>query len=170
MLMSLVGAGGTGKTTLLRGLKDEMPNFFFTDGFSRPVREVVKKHKLTKEVNQDLISTLMLWATENYIDQDVFSARSLIDVIAYTRLFNGGSTEALEEALEKYKDRILFFYLPIEFEQEDDGIRYQGLQKQEDEALREVMDQFNIPKLTLSGTVVERKNQFFQHLLSFKKA
>lgn len=164
-MFTLVGAHSTGKTTLLKALQQQSWRFegYTSDGFSRPMSLIRKSLNLTAEQEQIAINELTCWAFENYISQRVISTRSPIDAIIYTQYYTPTlNTSSIKELFNKYKDKIEgIFYIPIEFELENDGVRFTDIQGQKDIDL--LMQQFlkdnNLPFITITGSVEERVNQ-----------
>jgi len=104
------------------------------------------------------------------INDLIVSDRSIIDIFVYSRLLE---TETHEQEIvkqflcsdvfkemenEKYD---LTFYLPIEFDLEDDGIRFtdKDFQKKVDKEILYVLQKLRVPYITLSGSVEERKQK-----------
>ena len=166
----VVGSHGVGKTTLLEQVRRVEKGIFVTDAFSRPLSRVVKKHKLSEDCNQDLNNELMMWATDFYLNQNVLSTRSIIDSIAYTRLYlPEKDTSLLEEKLREISSKIEhIFYIPIEFEIENDGVRPQDkeLQKKDDLLLLSIIEEFGLSDRirTISGSRDQRLFTILQYL------
>ena len=49
-MKALIGAHGTGKTTLLQAFTQKHPNFVFSDGSSRPMKAIAERLELTKTI------------------------------------------------------------------------------------------------------------------------
>lgn len=157
----LLGAHGTGKSTLLKAIGDLRPDYYTTDGFSRPIKTVRDQIGLNPVGEQILINELTRWAYENYIPRaNVLAGRSLIDAIVMSNLlYPEINTGHLEATFLLQKDKIdAIFYIPIEFGLEDDGVRMTEKAFQEDvnEAMLTFCSKHNIPIIRLSGSVEER--------------
>lgn len=168
MLNVLVGAHGTGKSTLLRELKGKIP-YYVTDGFSRPISESFKGYgfKDEKDFHQDLINTISEWAWDNYLDQNVISARSLVDVIVYSKyFFPDWSYELVIAKFQESKEKVNFFYIPIEFDLSEDGVRFSDKKQQVEinRLLKLFLEDQRINFITLSGSVEERLVQLKSNL------
>jgi Fe-S cluster assembly ATPase SufC len=62
----LIGSHGTGKTTLLKEVSTRFPDYYVTDGFSRPVIKIGKMLELSNDEKQYAINELSAWAYQNY--------------------------------------------------------------------------------------------------------
>ena len=158
----LLGSHGVGKSTLLKEVQKTIPDYYVTDGFSRPVYKISKMLDFSEYEKQVVINELSAWAYQNYLThRNVISTRSIIDCIIYTQIINPDMdvTEMLE-LFEKTKDQVeKFFYIPIEFGFVHDPDRLnEELQKKIDLLFREFMIN-HIPKdkvVILKGSVEER--------------
>lgn len=159
----LLATHGTGKTTLLESLKNKLPGFYMTDGFSRPVKKIKHLLELNQFNEQIIINEMTCWAFENYIPQNVISTRSPIDAMIYTQYYCPGklqeSLERLKAAFEKDKDKIKgIFYIPIEFEIEDDGVRFIDNKDQKgiDDLMLKFISDNKLKVVTVKGSIEER--------------
>ena len=83
----LIGSHGTGKTTLLKEVSTRFPDYYVTDGFSRPVIKIGKMLELSNDEKQYAINELSAWAYQNYLThKNVISTRSLVDCIIYSAI------------------------------------------------------------------------------------
>lgn len=168
MLNVLVGAHGTGKSTLLQELKGKVP-YYVTDGFSRPIKESFDGYGFQdeKDFQQDVINTISLWAWDNYLNQNVISARSLVDVIVYSKYFYPHwNYNSYIRNFQENKGKVNFFYLPIEFDLIGDGVRFQdkALQVEIDKLLKLFLIEQEINFTSLTGTVSQRLEILKTHL------
>jgi len=158
----LIGSHGVGKTTLLRELRIARPDLYITDGFSRPVRGLKKELKLTDYQEHLLINNLTRWNWINNINSPIYtSTRSIIDSVVYSEAlkYKTLSEDYLQTFVQHRDDtKINYFYIPIEFELEDDGIRFidKEFQHEVDVLIKRFLKDYNIPFKTLKGTVEER--------------
>jgi hypothetical protein len=98
-----------------------------------------------------------LWKDSFIIDRTVF------DILAYSQwLYN---YKELKKRVIKYLGNFPYhkvIYIPIEFELEDDWIRFEDkeYQKEIDKRILNLLKEFNIPYKTISWTLQERINLF----------
>ena len=166
----LVGSHGTGKTTLLKEVSTRFPDYYVTDGFSRPVIKIGKMLELSNNEKQYVINELSAWAYENYLKhKNVISTRSLVDCIIYSQILTPNvDIENLIVLFEETKDQVeYFFYIPIEFDFIDDPDRLSAeLQIKIDGIIQKFIKEY-IPEekvITLTGTVEERLEQISKYL------
>jgi len=158
----LCGSHSTGKSTLLEHLNKIDKNIYTSDGFSRPVKLAKSKLKFDNLSEQIIINELTEWAFLNYLDKNVFTARSPIDAIVYSNLlFPDLDTTSLKETLYENLDKVEnIFYIPIEFEIQNDGVRFidPDFQQQVDLAIQDFLLEDKIAKkvIILQGTIQER--------------
>ena len=160
-MICLVGAHGTGKSTLLNELKKVTNNYYITDGFGRPLNEIKNLLNLDNRDIQIIVNTITKHRWENDVVSDkLICTRSIIDEWVYAKIF--GYEDLLEERKEIFRNsnytKSKYFYIPIEFPLEEDGIRYSGieLQKQCDELMQQWIKEFNLDVVILTGTVEQR--------------
>ena len=179
----LIGAHGTGKTTLANKLK-ELLGITVVESVSREFHKDMKYLEdngiLDKRVSkvatvsalQNIICSMSRWDYMRWIDVDevVIMTRCPLDTLAYAKAdddVNPIIYTANEKILKDNKEFMdslktsLFVYLPIEFGIEDDGTRPidKEFQKKVDQAMRELMYEFQITPLVVTGTVKERVEQ-----------
>lgn len=164
-----IGSHGTGKTTLCKSLKKLDSSIAIRDGVSRPVKIARNKTGMTPYQEQAVINELTKFYWEYNKDFDnIFLARSPLDVEVYSRVFG---MEDLADDMENWirtsgmlNEDINYFYLPIEFEIEDDGVRFIDveLQKKVDEELQKSIKKYNIKVTKLTGSVKDRIKQIYR--------
>jgi predicted ATPase len=158
----LLGSHGTGKTTLLKEVSANFPEYYVTDGFSRPAIKIGKQLELSNYEKQYVINELSAWAYQNYLThKNVISTRSIIDCIIYSQILAPNLLiQDLITLFEETKDQVeRFFYIPVEFDFVADPDRLSHeLQLKIDGVIKEFMVK-HIPKekvVILKGTVEER--------------
>jgi len=104
----LIGSHGTGKTTLLKEVSTRFPDYYVTDGFSRPVLKIGRMLELSNNEKQYAINELSAWAYENYLKhKNVISTRSLVDCIIYSQILTPDvDIENLITLFEETKDQV----------------------------------------------------------------
>lgn len=169
----LIGSHGTGKTTLLKEVAAKFPDYYVTDGFSRPVSRISKMLELSNNEKQFMINELSAWAYQNYLNhKNVISTRSLVDCIIYSQIVAPDvDIESIVKLFEETKDQVeCFFYIPVEFpyvvdEERPDG-EWQVLQVKIDKVIQGFIKK-HIPAekvIPLTGTVEERLHQISIYL------
>lgn len=170
-MIALIGSHGTGKTTLLEAFKRVRPEYVVTDGSSRLVRRFNDEigTKLSKRDEQLLINRISDVQWPNEVGAELLiQTRTPLDHYAYSKAL--GYDDYAEERLELFKGSnhraVKFFYIPIEFEPADDGVRYLGREFQEeiDESLKKLISAFDIPAITLTGSVENRLQKLLKHI------
>lgn len=169
----LLGAHGVGKSTLLKEVAKHYPDYYVTDGFSRPVTKIAKSLDFSLDEQQYVINELSAWAYQNYLThKNVISTRSVIDCIIYSQILAPDvDVEGIINLFEETKDRVeYFFYIPIEFgyviDEGRPGGAWQELQSKIDDIIIQFIKQ-HIPEekvVVLRGTVEERLSQISKYL------
>lgn len=170
----LVGAQGTGKTTVLNMFKDQHGWPVITE----VVRNLVKTKGIA--INQQGTDETQRMVFEEYSrvlseNHPYISDRGLIDVISYTA--EGAFTHkvskevlneqeiALDDFIQQNPD-IVYVYFPIEFDVVDDGVRSTDEQYRRtiDTFIQDTLDGFNLKHLTVHGTPEERCAQILDYI------
>lgn len=166
----LVGSHGVGKSTLLKEVQRTYPDYYITDGFSRPVYKISRMLDFSEHEKQITINELSIWAYQNYLThQNVLSTRSIIDCIIYTRILHPSiDVNPMIELFEETKHQVdNFFYIPIEFGFVYDPDRLnEELQKKVDGLFVDFIKEY-IPEeklVTITGTIEERLSQISKYL------
>ena len=169
----LIGSHGTGKTTLLKEVATRFPDYYVTDGFSRPVSKIAKYLEFSNNEKQFVINELSAWAYQNYLShKNVISTRSVVDCIIYSQIVAPDvDVKAMLDLFQQTKEQVeYFFYIPIEFayvvdDERPDGV-WQEIQVKIDRVIQDFIKE-HIPAekiITLTGTVEERLNQISLYL------
>lgn len=179
----LIGAHGTGKTTLANKLK-ELLDITVVESVSREFHKDMKyledndifdmrisKFAKTSAL-QNIMCSMSRWDYMRWIDVDeaIIMTRCPLDTLAYAKADKNVGQDIYIQNLDILKENqefmdslksSLFIYLPIEFGIEDDGTRPidKDFQKDVDQAMRELMYEFQITPLVVTGTVKERVEQ-----------
>lgn len=166
----LIGSHGVGKTSLLKELKILLPQLYVTDGVSRPVKLWFKERGGSDLfLEQSLINALTEWNWIQNLNDPIYTCtRSIIDSIIYSKClgFNQLSQRSLDVFLKHIPQNINYFYLPIEFKLDDDGVRFSDLdfQQQVDREICQFITQYKLPVIKLTGDLKERVNLMYNHL------
>lgn len=166
----LLGSHGTGKTTLLKEVAAKFPDYYVTDGFSRPVFKISRQLELDAVEKQLVINELSAWAYQNYLThKNVISTRSIVDCIIYSQILTPQlDIEGLVTLFEETKDQVeYFFYIPVEFDFVSDPDRLSHeLQLKIDNVIVDFMKEY-VPQekiITIKGTVEQRLEQISRYL------
>lgn len=169
----LLGAHGTGKSTLLKEVRKELPSYYITDGFSRPVTKLGSLLGFSNLTKQTILNELTLWAYENHLNQkNIISTRSIVDCIIYSQILTPElDLEQLITCFETTKHKVeYFFYIPVEFPFVADELRtsdeWEELQVKIDQEIRSFITT-HIPRekvVTIRGTVDERVDRIINYL------
>ncbi len=166
----LLGSHGVGKSTLLKAVQEKYPDYYVTDGFSRPVYKISRMLDFSETEKQVVINELSAWAYQNYLTHtNVISTRSIIDCIIYSQILHPKMdlTEMIQ-LFDNTKDVVeYFFYIPIEFGFIYDPDRLnEELQKKVDFFFQDFINT-HVPAdklITITGTVEERLETISKYL------
>lgn len=180
----LIGAHGTGKSTLANKLSEmiELPvvesvarefnkdwKYMVDCGmfFSNMMTESSKRG-----VKQNILCSMSRWDFMRWVNTGipVIMTRCPLDTLAYAKADTTIDHNIYKQNLEilsqseEFKEALkhsLFIYLPIEFPIENDGERPMDdtFQKAVDQAMRELIYDFKITPLVVTGSVKERVEQ-----------
>jgi nicotinamide riboside kinase len=177
MKIAITGAQSTGKSTLLHSIKNSklrdtvLPNYVFNDELTRKINQ---KGVTINEQGNNLTQLLTINVHVSNIIQDKFvSDRCIIDACCYTHWLyqNGKVDEWVMDYSTKVLQQIIFsydyiFYLPNELPLQDDGVRSANKSFRDEivHLFEYYIDTYNLPVVTLTGTVEQRTNKFFNTL------
>ncbi len=173
MKIAITGAQSTGKSTLLNYLKkdEDLKGFEFIEELTR---QIAAKGV---DINEDggnftQIFTVTIHA-ENIIKKHFISDRCALDALVYTKwLYDNEKVDkwmleyaegVAKEVLPRYD---YIYYLPAEIPIEDDGVRSSDKSFRDEilELFEYYIEKFELPIVTLSGTVVQRAKSFKRKL------
>ena len=169
MRIAITGAQSTGKSTLLRYLKqdEDLKGFEFIDELTRKI--AAKGININEEgSNMSQIFTVTIHA-ENIVKDHFISDRCALDGLVYTKwLFDQGKVDKwiLDYAMGVAKEVIprydYIFYLPAEIPIEDDGVRSANIKfRDEIVALFEIYaKELDVKLIELTGAVKDRAKIF----------
>lgn len=177
MRLALAGAHGTGKTTLLNALR-ERPEFAEVT-FLPEITRIIKQQGFAINEAGNLDTQILVMNTHmtNLLcNKNFIVDRCLIDGYVYTHyLFNH---EEVPEDMEEYASFLLrsyvyqydrIFYLPVEFDLHDDGVRSVNPEfRTEIERIFKFVvpaaTKYGAKITTLTGSVSERVEQVIRSL------
>lgn len=166
-----LAAHGTGKTTLANAVKSVRKDIYVTDGFNRAIKNADQKLSALRDEKrftglqvQYLNFELMRWAQKNYYGQNVLTTRTLFDSLIFNKLLTPDlSIEEIEDEVVENIDKIeAVFYLPIEFELKEDGVRFgRDLQIAYDKEIHHLLTDYQLYSKTfvIRGREEERLEQ-----------
>lgn len=170
MKIFLLGSHGTGKTTLCQAVKRIYNEYAIRDGVSRPVKRCRDRIGISAYDEQIIINELTFFYWHYNKDfKNLIMTRSPLDCIVYSRAMGWG--DLADECMKRLEDegiladmlygKVKLYYIPIEFQLEDDGVRFTDVnfQKKVDEEFIKLIHELNLPVETLSGSVRDRVNQ-----------
>lgn len=179
----LLGAHGTGKSTLIDAIKEINPDYPVMETMSRPLSKGLKEAGIqVNDRQKQIIFNELTLDYHNNIHKlkEGLSSRSLIDLILYNKFTSPDVDMTIyKDAWERDCSQIGFiFVVPIEFPLVADGVRNgifadPGMQKEyEVDALLFIQNEIKEGRLYkeqvvyLGGTVEERINDL-QYYLNF---
>ena len=179
----LIGAHGTGKSTLAQGLS-ELLGFPVVESVAREFKkdmQYLEEAKVfdprisklqLKDAQQNVICSMSYWDFMRWVKAEVpcIMTRCPLDTLAYAMTDKEVTNSTYKNNLIILKEnpefmeaihKSMFVYLPIEFGLEDDGVRPtdKEYQKHVDRAMRQLIYRFEIAPLVVTGTVEERIEQ-----------
>ncbi|WP_299631760.1 AAA family ATPase [uncultured Roseobacter sp.] len=184
MKLALSGAHGTGKTTLVNALYEELKdsrNVEICREVPRVIGEVVGDREYFRRGNNTELRQALIFlyqVMEDHLvgsDKDILiSDRTMVDHLAYTDVlfpeFSGTSefkviSDAVQRWLATY-DYIL--KVPIEFKVQDDGTREADLSFQAsiDQKIDEFYLKFGVNPVVITGSVSDRVAQVLRLIAS----
>lgn len=176
MKIVFIGSHGTGKTTLCREMIKIYNNYKANDGVSRPIKKCKDRIGLWAKEEQIIINELTFFNWEFYKTVDnIFLTRSPLDCEVYSRVFE--YSDLAEECESRIKEAdilntkdVIWVYLPIEFELDDDGVRFMDKKLQEniDREFKKVINKYNIKVFEVRGSVEERIEQLKQIINNYE--
>ncbi len=183
MRIALVGAHGTGKTTLATVLVSELNlrriSVDVTPEIPRIICDRAQDQEYFRRGNNQLLKQLLLLVGQPIYEQSVDRSsvcvcdRAILDHWAYTKhLFleemeSEDITEILEFLVIKHMSSYdQLFYVPIEFIVQDDGIREgdANFQSAIDDEIRSLLETHALDHRTVSGSIDERLSMVLKEI------
>jgi len=168
----LTGAQGTGKTTIMNAL---LVPFDKIQGLTRQV--ITQKNLPINENATEYTQKCIFDKYLNRFNNDAvfISERSLIDVVAYTtylyknnkvsKTFLIEQEKQLKNFINRFPDAI-YFYLPILFDIQEDGVRStdKKFQKEIDDIILSLLNKYKCSYFKLYGDLDERVSFITLHI------
>ena len=166
MRIAITGTHGTGKTTLLRELREIEPyksSYTFVTELTRKLHE--RGYPINEQGTDEVQRILAQQCVEASRIPNSIADRCVLDNIVFTTfLFNEGKVnqETMNDAIEKFEANIsnfdIIFYIRPEFDLVDDGVRTTSTSTRDKifTLFELYIDKYKLPVVLLSGSVEER--------------
>lgn len=164
MRIGMAGTAGTGKTTLVDMFLRDNPEYIEPDNVKRFMAKTFSNFGINKEASvysQSLVTGF--YAYSMLAHENIINARTIVDTFAYTRyspnISHDQATDIENLYMEKIEDMYdVIFYLPIEFEMSEDGVRISDIEyrKNIDEYISDFFLYNELPAYELNGTPEQR--------------
>ena len=171
MRIAVVGSHGTGKTTVAENVskKTWLPKL---DEVAREVMDMFGKRPqdMTPEERKRFqIDVYFLQHDKEDNKESFISDRGIYDNLAYVYFVEEKLYELLKrktKEVHQWYDKV--YYTPIEFELQQDGVRFEDLefQKQIDYKIKEILNVLNIEYEVLSWSTKQREQQILSYIQS----
>ncbi|WP_321340700.1 AAA family ATPase [uncultured Cohaesibacter sp.] len=174
--ITITGSHGVGKTTLADDvLRRLAPNLSI--GLVRePARELARMGmQVNDQISEDGVFEYLTYCMSEVRTTEqtlLIKDRSVLDLYAYTiDLFGSRFSRSLEKLVVEHilndrKSTKFVVYVPIEFDLQLDGLRPADVNYQLhiDKVILELLEKFEFPVLSVSGTLQNRSNQIVEEL------
>jgi len=179
MRIGLVGSHGVGKSTLVGKLLKALPNYTTVEEHSRKVLKGGNGLNFkTTNTTQQAFYDSYIEMFKNVKEKNLITPRTVIDLLAYSRYFykhdykiNPCLLVDMEYLVFHNRDWIdLYCYIPIRFKQFEENVYREGqvsapeYQKEIDDNIKEIFDEFDIPYIVVTGEFDERVNSILSRV------
>lgn len=181
--IAVVGTHGVGKTTLAQAfvqrLAGENISCELAPEMPRLICNLANDNSFFRQGNNNVLKQILLIYSQAQIEFQksqggadiILCDRSIIDHWAYTKYFfakalkKNGVLHLYEHFISEFcRTYRKLFYIPIEFPLTDDGVREgdQGFQKDIDEIIFDLLNNYSLPYSVVRGSVQERCQNIFE--------
>jgi nicotinamide riboside kinase len=168
MKIAIVGSHGVGKTTLSSKLSKILNLPLIPD-------VAVEAYRKGFTISENTPPEIQFWMFAKHLEyerglgENWIADKCLIDYSVYADVLFTDTrvTGLLAEMTSRNAYYDFVFYLPIEFPIEDDGVRSLDVnfQKNVDDRYKQVLDQWNVSYITLTGSIENRVKQAANHII-----
>jgi nicotinamide riboside kinase len=171
MKISISGSFSVGKSTVFEELKKHLSHFSFLGETTREVMEEMKKTNVNMTVEDKI--THQLISTQRQIKKESENANFITDYCAIDYLNYTYGLSIYDEVYTMVQNHLqnlggydIVFYIPIEFQPVKDGYRFEdgSFQKEIDDRLKRLLNEFHQPYITITGSVEDRKDQILKNI------
>lgn len=178
MKIAFTGAHGVGKTTLINSIKRRLAqeiDIEVTEEVPRIICEIVNDPEYFRRANNTLPKQLLILLGQVILEykkrsNTLICDRTIFDHWAYTTfLFKDEIDKSLSKSIELFliehmRSYDMIFYLPIEFEVEDDGTRESDrrFQADIDSIILNNLERNKLDYKRISGSIEERAKKVIQ--------
>jgi nicotinamide riboside kinase len=169
--VALVGAGGTGKTTVFNLLKKELPTYRTVSESTRIVKDL--GFPINKSGTDATQLAIGMYHMNALLSRDnLILDRCYLDLVVYTRYMKRVTEKTksyIENSWENIKHEYThIIYFPPEFKLVDDGVRDvdEAWQKEISQEFTKVLTGLDVPWLTVTGSPEERVVQIKKYINS----
>jgi nicotinamide riboside kinase len=179
MKIAFTGAQSTGKTTLLQAVKSNEEFRYKYEFIDEITRRMVKKGLKINEAGGNTTQLLIMNKhIKNLLYQNVIMDRCVLDGVVYTDWLHWEGKvqtwvwEYAKNVFDHYVNRYdVIFYLKPEFDIVDDGVRSVDISFRDEivQRFERYIKHVRVPIVTLSGTVEQRLEQFYNTLEQYEQ-
>ena len=179
MKIAFTGAQSTGKTTLLQAVKSNEEFRYKYEFIDEITRRMVKKGLKINEAGGNTTQLLIMNEhIKNLLYQNVIMDRCVLDGVVYTDWLHWEGKvqtwvwEYAKNVFDHYVNRYdVIFYLKPEFDIVDDGVRSVDISFRDEivQRFERYIKHVKVPIITLSGTVEQRLEQFYNTLEQYEQ-
>ena len=182
MLIAVTGSHSVGKTVLVDNLRKKLSLKYDVSIIHEMARKLIAKgFKMNMDITEYGVINYAfeyLHAERNFHSEIVISDRSVIDLLAYIKVNKSPKIKPkvislIEEIVFLESRRVdFYFYIPIEFPLQFDGVRPADLnyQKSVDKMIQELLSYYKIKNYKITGTISKRVTKATKIINDFYKS